>query len=300
MPQVWRVRMRSGLEGVDHAAARAFAVENGIVGAGWGLSDPPDPDPLPDKCSDADLYLQNARLVFPDNQSMERAAKIFSSQMKIGDFCWMYDTHVGEYWCCRIDGGFEYRTGGKFDAYDLHMTRRCTWARAGAADAVPGVIRRAFAGSFGTVSPIVTSAVNAIEAAEIFLDLRQPIPNGDLFAVTGPEDLEDLVALYLQEQDWLVFPSTAKTSMANYEFVLVNQETGERGAVQVKSGNVDYLEQHVAQDFDVFFVFLANPSAVIASEDERVRRIDQSKVEQFARQNWRLLPRRLQARWPIN
>jgi hypothetical protein len=291
--------MRSGLEGVDHAAARTFALENGVVGAGWGLNNSIERSPLPDLCTDANLYLQHARSVFPNDHSMESAADIFGFQMQVGDFCWMYVTHTGEYWCCRIDGGFEYRIGGDFDAHDLHITRRCTWRRAGAADAVPGVVRRAFAGQFGAVSSIVTNATTAIEAAELLFHLRNPIPNGDLFAIAGPEDLEDLVALYLQEQGWRVFPSTAKTSMASYEFVLTHRETGKRAGVQVKSGNVGFLDQHVAQDFEVFFVFMANSTAVVAGTDPRIKRIGQDEIATFARRYWTLLPRRLQARWPI-
>ena len=297
MPNVWRIRMRSGMKGVDHAAARTFAVENGIVGAGWGLNDAPEPSPLPDLCSDVNLYLKHAKLVHPDDNNLEVAAEIFGSRMQVGDFCWMYATHTGEYWCCRIEGGFEYRTGGNFDAYDLHMTRRCTWMRAGAADAVPGVIRRAFAGQFGAVSSIVTDATTAIKAAEFLFRLTQPVLNGDLFAEAGPEDLEDLVALYLQEQGWRVFPSTAKTSMASYEFVLVHHETGKHAGVQVKSGNVDILDQHVADDFDVFFVFMAKATAVVAGTDPRIKRIGQDEIVAFAKRHWTLLPRRLQARW---
>jgi hypothetical protein len=56
--------MRSGLEGVDHAAAREFAIENGIVGTGWGLNDLPEASQLPDLCSDVSLYLQRAKLAF--------------------------------------------------------------------------------------------------------------------------------------------------------------------------------------------------------------------------------------------
>lgn len=219
--------------------------------------------------------------------------------MKVGDYCWMYVTHTGEYWCCRIDGKFEYRTGGSFDAHDLHLTRRCTWVKAGPADAVPGVVRRAFAGPFGTVSAIVTHAGAAIDAAEILLGLRQPTLNGDLFAAAGPEDLEDLVALYLQEQGWRTFPSTAKVSMASYEFVLVHHETGHHAGVQVKSGGIGFLNQDVAQDSDVFFVFMANPTAVVAGTDPRIKRIGRHEIEAFARRYWALLPRRLQARWPI-
>jgi hypothetical protein len=141
-------------------------------------------------------------------------------------------------------------------------------------------------------------AQTAIDAAEILFKLRQPIRNSDLFAIAGPEDLEDLVALYLQEQGWRVLPSTAKVTMASYEFVLVHQETGQHAGVQVKGGGVCFLDQKVAEDFAVFFVFLANPAAVVAGADPRLIRIGRNEVEGFARRCWALLPRRLQARWP--
>jgi hypothetical protein len=301
MPSVWRVRMKSGAEGVDHAAARQFAIDNGIVGAGWALNDPPDIGPLPDGCDDLGLYLKHAKMVFPNDNSLEGVADAFGTQMKLGDFCWMYVTHTGEYWCCRVDDEkFSYRVGGDFDKFDLHITRRCTWARAGTADAVPGVVRRAFAGQFGTVSRIVSDADTAIEAAEVTLGLRRPAANRDLFAIASPEDLEDIVALYLQSKGWRLFPSTAKVSMASYEFVLINEKTGKRAGVQVKSGNVGYLDQKVARDFDLFFVFLANPNAYLVGDVERISKINRNEVASFARRNWRLLPQRLKNRWPIS
>ena len=300
MPNVWRIRMVSGAAYVDHAAARTFAIEQGIVGAGWGLNEPGEPSPIPDRCNDVKLYLEHSRRVFPGDQSMENAADILGAQMDHGDFCWTYATHTGEYWCCRIEGGFRYRTGGPFDAHDLHLTRCCRWMRAGAADAVPGVVRRAFAGQFGTISRMVSNAQTALEAAEVLFEMRQWEQNGDLFAAAGPEDLEDLVALYLQERGWRLLPSTAKAAMASYEFVLVNAETGERAGVQVKSGNVGYLNQEVAEDFGCFFVLMANPVATVEGNDPRLIRLQRGDIEAFARRNWRLLPRRLQASWPID
>jgi hypothetical protein len=298
---VWRVRMKSGADGVDPAAARKFALENGIVGAGWALVDPPDIGPLPDRCDDQSLYIKHAKIVYPNDKSVERVADSFGAQMKLGDFCWMYVTHTGEYWCCHVDDQrFCYRVGGNFDKFDLHITRRCTWARAGTADAVPGVVRRAFAGQFGTISRIVTDADTAIEAAEVTLGRRTPVVNGDLFALATPEDLEDVVALYLQAKGWRLFPSTAKVSMASYEFVLVHQETGKRAGVQVKSGNVGYLDQKVASDFDAFFVFLANPNGILEGDTDRISRIDRQELASFARQSWRLLPQRLKIRWPLS
>lgn len=298
MPSVWRVRMESASK--DVAVARQFAIQNGIVGAGWGLNNPPNPGPLPDGCDDVMLYKQQAKLIYPNDKSVEGAADNFAKMGK-GDICWMYVTHSGEYWCCRIqDDKFRYREAGDFDEHDLHIIRRCTWARAGAADAVPGVIRRAFAGQFGTISKIVNGASSAIEAAEVILDQKTLTLDGDLFALASPEDFEDIVALYLQDKGWRILPSTAKASMASYEFVLVHQQTGKRAGVQVKSGDVSCLVQKVASDFDVFFVFLANPKAVVSGDANRITRLSREEIASYAKDNWNLLPRRLKLRWPIS
>jgi len=172
MPNVWRVRMKSGAPGVDHAAARSFAVTHGIVGAGWGLNGSTQEVEVPDGCRDLIKYLHHAKMVFPSDTALLRAAKVYGSRMSVGDFCWMYVTKAGEYWCCRIDGEFEYRIGGPFDLYDLHMTRRCTWANAGTADTVPEVITSAFGGPFGTVTAIKKDAHIALEAAQAALTCR--------------------------------------------------------------------------------------------------------------------------------
>lgn len=44
MTSAWRVRMKTAAE--DVAAAGQFAIESGIVGAGWALNNPPDAGPL--------------------------------------------------------------------------------------------------------------------------------------------------------------------------------------------------------------------------------------------------------------
>lgn len=180
MANVWRVRLQSGKDGVDHASARKFVIETGVVGAGWGLDDAEPSLQLPDRTTDYGLYLRRAKEWFGrlgDTDKLERAANIFGVEMQQNDYCWAYVSHVGEYWCGRVAGEFEYRAGGDFDRYDVHMTRRCRWALVGTADAAPGVIRRAFAGPFGTVTRLVTATDVAIEAAEIALGTRAPSKN---------------------------------------------------------------------------------------------------------------------------
>lgn len=272
-------------------------LEQGLIAAGWGLNDLPLEHQLRDGCTNPALYLERAQIAFPEDQSLRSVIDVFAHQMQVGDICWMYVSHLGEYWCSVLTGSFEYREGENYDLFDIHITRRCRWVRVGTADAVPGVIVRAFAGPFGTVSKLVTSVETAREAAEVALGLQQPNLGLNLFSLTGPDDLEDLAALYLQHQGWCVLPSTAKTTMASYEFVLVHPASGRRAGLQVKSGNVWRLAQSVSDEFDEFFVLLANERAVIEGNDPRITRLSPTDVESFALQNRRILPKRLQNKW---
>lgn len=294
---VWRVRMKSLAPGVRHVSARDFAVSNGVVGAGWGL-DPASPE-IADGCPDGSLYIRLARQAFPADRGMENAYDVFVNRMRPGDYVWIYATHSGEYWCGRVTGEFAYRSTPEFVASDLRVTRPCVWAKAGTAEAVPGVVRRAFAGQFGAVSAMVSDASSAVAAARRALGESQA-KSGDLYAEVSPDDLEDICALYLQTKGWLVLPSTAKVSMASYEFVLVNAATGARAGLQVKSGGPSTLTQAVAEAFDRFFVFLSHPNATLIGSDPKLEQISRGELRDFAIKHYALLPQRLRSRWNPN
>lgn len=296
MTNVWRLRMKSGKPDVIPTQARAFAFDRGWVGAGWGLDGSPYNDALIDGSTDIAAYEDLASKVFQGDGSFRRALTAIGSQMVEGDYCWAYDSYMGEYWCARVEGGFRYRQGGQFDDYDLHMLRPCTWAKAGTADAVPGAIRRAFAGPFGTVTTLKADKDRLIGAAKIILGEPGQLKANDLFEAAGPEDLEDLVALYLQAEGWRIYPSTAKVTMASYEFVVVHEESGARAGVQVKSGGINRLRQGVAGGFDHFFVFLAGGNPQVDG-DERLSVITRAQIMEFAHRNLELLPLRLMRSW---
>ena len=295
MPKVWRVRMRSLRPDVKHAEARRFAIRKGIVGTGWGITKRNGSITIKDKCKKLEEYLKYSPTKYKKKRGFKQAVNAFGRRMEKGDYCWTYDPDTGEYWCGQVNGDFIYRSRRDFHKHDFYIVRRCKWKRAGTADDVPGGIIRAFCGPFGIVSRIINEEDAAILASR---SLHEPgadnlIP--DLFEAAGPDDLEDLVALYLQNRGWRIIPSTAKVSMASYEFVVVHRD-GRRAGVQVKSGKAGLRRQAVAEDFDLFFVFTADGDANVP-EDPRIRCITRQQIEKFARRNKKMLPRRVQRWW---
>lgn len=66
-------------------------------------------------------------------------------------------------------------------------------------------------------------------------DLRATTPVEVITSQLGPTDLEDLVAVYLQDQHHMVLINRGKSTVG-YEYVLRDRDTGRRAVATVKSG----------------------------------------------------------------
>jgi hypothetical protein len=128
---------------------------------------------------------------------------------------------------------------------------------------------------------------------EVIKDLPEASGGLSLSAI-GHDDMEDLVALYLQvERGWYVVLSTAKHSTPITECVQRNSQ-GQRAYLQVKSGQTTFDPNVVIpKDVDRFFMFdLVTQQAPAA--DAKVERIDPSELKDFVQAHTFLLPPYLQ------
>lgn len=288
MTNVWRLRIKSGVEGVNHIEARRFCFDNGLLGAGWSVE-----DSIRDGETDLGAYLAEAANWHGDG-SYIRAATALGQTMQVGDFVWTVEPNTGDYWVARVTGPFVYRTGGDYSKFDLHMTRPCEWKRAGVADSVPGPIVRAFAGPFGTISQLSSARDEILAFSQVIFGQRATT-KAALRDVACHEDLEDITGLYLQKKGWFVIPSSAKKTMPSYEFIVTNAD-GDRAGVQVKSGGYGYNSE-ISSDFNYFFIVV---DVVPNQRDDSVMKyITFNDLDEFGRQYWACLPGRLKSRWRI-
>lgn len=227
---VARLHLRSTVEGVDHAAIEEWCVGtggDGWAGVGWGLWAGAEVSGI-----DWEEYLREVG--GEANPSVVRLHDLPS-----GSLLWTR-RQDGSYWLGRLTGPWEYRDGEEAQGLDMFNVRRCFWRRAGIEDVVPGKVVNNFKAS-RTLNPVADwGAVRysrrlCAQLAGSQNDLAAPSPDEVISSLLGAADLEDLVAVFLQDRHDLVLVSRHE-STAGYEYVLRDRQTGKAAVASVKSG----------------------------------------------------------------
>jgi hypothetical protein len=127
------------------------------------------------------------------------------------------------------------------------------------------------------------------------LCVNASVPKGTyFFGLLSPMEHEDLAAIYLQVQrGYAVLPSSSKSSTQAYECVLVHRETGERAALQVKSGAAGLDVSSLSELPSKVFVIVAEGASDVAPP-ANVELIDRADLLAFARTQRQLMPQRIQ------
>lgn len=293
---IWKMPLKSRREDFEedpykNDRARQFCFDNGWLGIGWEC------ESLPDNIQDPKEYQQALLKDRADDHAAYSAHRALAYKMQKGDLVWC--RAKGDiYWLAKVAGLWRYRNTGKFQELDLYQTRKCRWQKVGPGDTVPGPVKNAYAGRGSAISRIRRERDVALYLSvsiwkkltgETIQHTPTKIAKFSLSSV-GHDDLEDLVALYLQaELGWYLVPSTAKRSNPVTEFVLRNSE-GKCAYVQVKSGEtrVDQAVE-IPTEVDKFFVFDLEPSSQ-HMKNRKFERIDAFKLSKFALTHKCLLP----------
>jgi hypothetical protein len=117
----------------------------------------------------------------------------------------------------------------------------------------------------------------------------------DLFSVLGPEECEDLVAIYLQIEGYLLLPGTCKTDASRFAFLLKHQTSGRHAAVQVQQG-YEPMDPSVYESFEgEVFLFQTN-GLYTGNAPRNVKCLTPEEVQDFCLKYTEALPASLQ-RW---
>ena len=294
MIQVWKMPLKSRRDDFERDTAkveraRAFCMREGWTGFGWEV------ESLEDLLTQPELYEKALPGTPNDSRAARSAHHALARRMQVDDLVWCR-AKADVYWLGRTDGSWTYRNTGEFADFDLYQVRKCKWVRVGPEDLVPGAIKNAFAGRGSAISQIQRERDAALRYSTIIWREKTGDSIADLLDSTGAfsvselghDDLEDLVAMYLQVcLGWYVVPSTVKRATPYTEFVLRNAE-GRRAYLQVKSGNTSVgAIIDVPNDVDKFFLFDASEGSRLPNKVERICLND---LEDFARTHNFLLP----------
>lgn len=178
--------------------------------------------------------------------------KYLLEDMKVGDHVWIHQN--GKYYLCKpTDDSILYGNSidTDYESYDLGHARKARWVLV-PDKFVTGSIQR------GTIAPRTIQKIkisdketkfnvyifrellkNAIWEPKIDIGelakLLKGISLTDLFSLMSPDDVEDVVSAYMQDQGWMLIKSTCFRSKPKFEFSMLNNK-GEIAHIQVKSG----------------------------------------------------------------
>jgi hypothetical protein len=226
-PSVYRLHVSTSSD--DRHGTFQYLLDHDLVAVGWGAG-PTDHswESYQQVAASDDWYGEVDSSVRRMHDASERA------------LVWMRDV-AGAYYLARIDGPWRYLNDGTNADLDLWNARPATIKAVGVESRVPGKVANSF---------IRGQAFRHIrdEAALQFTHSLWETLNGQppsykptlddvLRTLLGAQDLEDLVAVYLQRvHGYLVLPASRRPDTPAYEYVLRHPDTGEEAVVQVKTG----------------------------------------------------------------
>jgi hypothetical protein len=241
MSEVYVGNLFTGEKASDRDKFQKYCFEHKIYAIGWAVDKKP---------SSIDEYENLAKSVddWKDDVGLTMAINAMRSIEK-NDFIWTRYSKNGTYLLGKVKkSGKEVSIDDFYSLYknkngkDLYcLSIPCQEWKIFSMDEVPGIILNSFRGQ----------TVKHSSYSENIEDYCKNLYNGTLSkrnslstfkALLTPDDEEDLLGLYLQqEKQYLIYPSTNKRSTAAYEYILIrkNKNQIQKAIVQCKMGSDD-------------------------------------------------------------
>lgn len=285
--KVWRLTISTAAaEDVD---PRNFCIQRNIMGVGWAVE--------PDGPVTWNEYEALGRKRYRErgHKGWWPALNAMHNRIEKGDLCWTRDWH-GQYYLGLVDDPWEYRADAAHRRADVVNVRPCAWLRAGTVDAVPGKVVNSFRASRALqqvkgkpVRQYSQVLYNDLSGEGVF-ELEEP--PSDILSFLLPEDVEDIVALMLQEEGYRLIPSSSTGRTMRYEYVLFDRVTGKKAVVQVKTGGASLRPDEYASLGDEVILFTVDgqyPGPTV----ENVRCLERGSVTHFVWDRLPIMPKRV-------
>ena len=298
LPNLWTCSMKTK-EKIKGSAIR-YCLEKGYVGVGYAVDKSGRKYPKTKKealrlCEKREDWKENKRSWWytPVNNVL--------NELAINDFVWTR-TSNGIFYLGKIEGDWEYLNSPLSFELDIHHVRKCKWIELGRI--VAGSITRQFSTygkalaqiksekPFSTVySTIVWNEKNKKD--KLYIDnalLAKEIKASSIFNFLPPSELEDIIGLYLQfKKRYAIIPSTlhGKSTTPMIEFIMVHRKTGDRAAVQVKSGDSKHnVAKYPKENFSKIF-FMGKTKGDIP---DYMTKLSEKRITQFIEEKREWLP----------
>lgn len=272
-----------------------FCQEKSIVGVGWKLWSTDGTLYVPKHIWDCE---EAGRRCYPKSRGFVTAIHCLG-RMELDDLIWTRNN--GIYYLCRVTGSWEYHDEPEYLNKDLENVISVEFNEVGTVDEVPGKVVNSFrSGSSiqGIHSEIALNASKIIYnklKGERYYETKKPSKD-DLFEMLLPEDVEEIVSLYLQiKKEYLVYTSTNKLNTQTYEFVAVARDGSYRCFPQVKTGGESLngnKYKHLATNGNKVYLFAVSQNYNNIN-GENIIGLDKKELLAFVYSHVNLMPERI-------
>ena len=288
---IWRIHIKTAAEaGIDPVQ---FCIDKKIVGVGWPID-----TNRKTHISWDEYYPKAETAYYPEYKGWWPAVNAMYNYMSKDDLIWTRDTS-NNYYLGKIRSPWRYDISQECSKADVVNVRDCDWFKVGAADNVPAaIVNRFIRGRTVQAMDNNNTAVRSFtnfKAAEQWPDTYEhEVLAGDIFDCLPPEECEDVLAIYLQmSRNYYLVPSTCKKSTQAYEYILIDRNTGESAAAQVKSGQVALnIDEFAGIDANKIFLF-ATSGIYYGTPDPKVETIEPTIIRNFICENKELMPEKI-------
>jgi hypothetical protein len=288
-----------------------YCKENNFISLGWAhyYSDRPSATTIEEAKEAAYTYNKVA--------SWPSALRTLMEKVEIGDHVWIHQR--GKYFLCKVIEGFAIGAAihEEFEENDLGHARRAIWVEV-PQELISGTVQR------GTIAKRMIQRIYLSEKEAEYNELlfknlsanstwrpeindtqfpailSKPDSRDTTFSLMTPDDVEDMVAMYLQDKGWKIIKSTCFRSKPEYEFSMLHS-SGQYGAVQVKSGKYpaqlapSSFQDEAAKGTQVF-LFSTHPSAYPGPSVNNVSTISKEDLFSWMQSNSWAIPTPLKVR----
>lgn len=298
-PELWRTKLRSTKDGIVHQSQEDHCFSDNVIGIGWGI------EGLPSGASIDEVTSAIEKVDLPGwRKRAAQQVRRFAEEAEVGQLIWTRDKN-GRYHLGRFTSDWRYDASDIAQDTDIHQVRSVVWAQRTFSEIdIPGAIMRSFIGQTNAMQRILDPAAR-IFSVELWNDehgapSRPTRPDKTTIQILSPEDLEDLVYVWLQyAKSYVMVPNARQASTPVYEWTMVHRDTGRRAIIQIKSGKTQVdieglLKAADEADADAI-AFAASGNYSIQSHPD-VSEISLEELTEFARSHQEFLPWRV-ARW---
>ena len=285
MTTLWRINIKPDAKEACEPAK--FCINKNILAVGWPI------DTIPKNFNE---YWNIGKETY-GYRSWTTAINAIRD-MENNDLCWTRDEDAN-YYLGRITSDWFYKDEEEYEKNDCHNLRGCKWYRAGNVDSIPGHIVNTLAR--GTVSRVHGGnlllyskySFNELSHTNTYSIDRPLDDTADaFFSLIQWDDCEDLLAIYLQKKGYILYPSTCKLGTKKFEFILMDPETKDRIATQVKNSGEE-LNINDYKNFEGRVYLFSSKENYIGEETDNVICLNSKELYNFCMQNQMIMSPKL-------